>query len=81
MSIGDSKIEQRGEKGEKNRWRRFYRSVMVEGKSMVAHIHEWEENRAKGKREEERVWESGDGGGEYWIAEGEDQRDTREKEE
>ena len=23
-------------------------------------IHEWEENRAKGKREEERVWESGD---------------------
>ena len=27
-------------------------------------IHEWEENRAKGKREEERVWESGDGGGE-----------------
>ena len=23
-------------------------------------IHEWEENRAKGKKEEERVWESGD---------------------
>ena len=22
--------------------------------------HEWEENRAKGKREEERVWEGGD---------------------
>ena len=52
---------------------------MVERKSVVAHIHEWEENRAKGKREEERVWESGDGGGEYWIAEGEDERDMREK--
>ena len=23
-------------------------------------IHEWEENRAKGKREEERAWESRD---------------------
>ena len=54
---------------------------MVERKSVVAYIHEWEENRAKGKREEERVWESGDGGGEYWIAEGEDERDMREKEE
>ena len=32
------------------------RLVMVETKSVVAHIHEWEE---------ERVWESGDGGGEY----------------
>ena len=40
---------------------------MVERKSMVAHIHEWEENRATRKREEEREWESGDGngGGEY----------------
>jgi len=28
---------------------------MVERKSVVAHIHEWEENRVKGKREEERV--------------------------
>ena len=28
----------------------------------------------KGKREEERVWESGDGGGES-VAEGEDERD------
>ena len=36
---------------------------MVERKSMVAHIHEWEENRATGKREEEREWESGDGDG------------------
>ena len=46
---------------------RFYRSVMVERKSIVAHIHEWEDHRTKGKREEERVWESGDGdrGGEY----------------
>ena len=24
-------------------------------------IHEWEENRAKGKRGEQKVWESGDG--------------------
>ena len=32
-------------------------------KLMVAHIHEWEENRATGKREEEREWESGDGDG------------------
>ena len=23
-------------------------------------IHEWEENKAKERREEERVWESGD---------------------
>ena len=42
---------------------------MVERKSMVAHIHEWEENKAIGKREEEREWKSGDGdgdgGGEY----------------
>ena len=47
-------------------------------------IHGWEENRAKGKREEERVWESGDGGGES-VAEGEDERDIligmREKDE
>ena len=28
-------------------------------------IHEWEDNKVKEKREEERVWESGDGGGEY----------------
>ena len=34
------------------------RSVMVETKLMVAHIHEWEDNRATGKRED------GDGGGE-----------------
>ena len=54
---------------------------MVERKSVVAHIHEWEENRAKGKREEERAWESGDGGGEYWIVEGKDERDMKEKEE
>ena len=62
---------------------RFYRSVMVERKSIVAHIHEWEDHRTKGKREEERVWESGDGdrGGEYWIGEWEDERDMREKEE
>ena len=33
---------------------------MVERKSVVAHIHEWEKNRSKGKREKERVWESGD---------------------
>ena len=39
--------------------------MMIERKSMVAHIHKWEENRSKGKREKERVWESGDGGGEY----------------
>ena len=38
---------------------------MVERKSVVAHIHEWEENRAKEKREEEKVWESGDGSREY----------------
>ena len=40
---------------------------MVERKSMVAHIHEWEENKVIGKREEEREWKSGDGdgGGEY----------------
>ena len=31
---------------------------MVERKSVVAHIHEWEENRSKGKREKERVWEN-----------------------
>ena len=37
--------------------------MMVERKLMVAHIHEWEENRATGKREEEREWESGDGDG------------------
>ena len=49
----------------------------------MAHIHKWEDHRTKGKREEERVWESGDGdrGGEYWIGEGEDERDMREKEE
>ena len=42
-----------------------YRSVMVERKSMMAHIHEWEENRATGKMKEEREWKSGDGGGEF----------------
>ena len=49
---------------------------------MVAHIHEWEENKAIGKREEEREWKSGDGdgGGEYW-AKREDERDMRVKEE
>ena len=57
------------------------RLVMVERKSVVAHIHEWEENRAKGEREEERVWESGDGGTYVDRAEGEDERDMREKEE
>ena len=49
------------------------RSVMVERKSVVAHIHEWEENRAKGERKEERVWESGDGGTYVDRAEGEEQ--------
>ena len=47
-------------------------------------IQEWEENRAKGKREEERIWESGDEGGES-VAEREDERDIligmREKDE
>ena len=47
-------------------------------------IHEWEENRAKGKREEERVQESGDEGSES-VAEREDERDIligmREKDE
>ena len=44
-----------------------YRSVMVERRSIVAHIHEWEENRATGKMKEEREWKSGDGdgGGEF----------------
>ena len=46
--------------------------------------HEWKENRANVKREEERVWESGDGGGES-MAEGEVERDIligmREKDE
>ena len=39
---------------------------MVETILMVAPIHEWEDNRATRKREEEREWESGDedGGGE-----------------
>ena len=32
---------------------------------MMAHIHEWEENRATGKMKEEREWKSGDGGGEF----------------
>ena len=45
------------------------RSVMVERKLVVAHIHEWEENRAKGEREEERVWESGDRGSEELLKE------------
>ena len=36
---------------------------MVETKLMVAHIHEREDNRATGKREEKREWESGDGDG------------------
>ena len=51
------------------------RSVMVERKLVVAHIHEWEENRAKGERKEERVWESGDGGTYVDRAEGEEQSD------
>ena len=42
------------------------------------------EQKGRGKREEERVWESGDGGGES-VAEGEDERDIligmREKDE
>ena len=37
--------------------------------------HEWEEKRAKGEREEERVWESRDGGTYVDRAEGEEQRD------
>ena len=45
------------------------RLVTVERKLVVAHILEWEENRAKGEREEERVWESGDGGGEELLKE------------
>ena len=48
---------------------------MVKRKSVVAHIHEWEENRAKGERKEERVWESGDGGTYVDQVEGEEQRD------
>ena len=44
----------------------------------MAHIHEWEENRAKGEREEERVWESGDGGTYVDRVEGEEQRDMWE---
>ena len=39
------------------------RSVMVETKLMVAHIHEREDNRVMGKREEEKELESGDGDG------------------
>ena len=49
-------IEQRGQreqKGEKKTGE-GYRSVMVETKLMVAHIHEREDNRATGKREEEK---------------------------
>ena len=70
--IGDFEIEQRGEseqKGEKKPVNGQIRSVMVERKSVVAHIHEWEENRAKGEREEERVWESGDRGSEELLKE------------
>ena len=37
-------------------------------------LEEWEEDRAKRKREEEIVWESEDGGGEF-VAEGEDESD------
>ena len=37
-------------------------------------LKEWEENRAKGKKEEEIVWESGDVGGEF-VAEGKDESD------
>ena len=64
--IDAGRIEDRAnQKGKKNR---IYvvRSVMVETKLMVAHIHERENNRATGKREEEKEWESGygDGGGE-----------------
>ena len=58
-------IEQRGQSEQKGKKKtgEGYRSVMVETKLMVAHIHEWEDNRATGKREEEREWESGDGDG------------------
>ena len=55
QQIGNSEIEQRGkskQRGKKNQWMRFYRSVMVERKSIVAHINEWEDHRTKGKREE-----------------------------
>ena len=62
-------IEQRGESEQKGKIKtgEGYRSVMVERKSIVAHIHEWVENRATRNREEEREWKSGDGdgGGEY----------------
>ena len=62
-------IEQREESEQKGKKKigEGYRSVMVERKSMVAHIHEWEENRATGKRKDESEWKSGDGdgGGEY----------------
>ena len=37
-------------------------------------LEEWEKNRAKGKKEEEIVLESGDGGSES-VAEGEDESD------
>ena len=51
----DRTEDRANQKGEKNR---IYvvRLVMVETKLMVAHIHEREENRATGKREEEKEW-------------------------
>ena len=36
---------------------------MVETKLMVAFFQEREDNRAMGKREEEKEWESGEGNG------------------
>ena len=57
-------IEQKGQSEQKGKKTgEGYRSVMVETKLMVAHIHEREDNRATGKREEKREWESGDGDG------------------
>ena len=58
----DRTKDRANQKGKKNR---IYvvRLVMVETKLMVAHIHEREENRATGKREEEKEWQSGDGDG------------------
>ena len=52
--------EQKGKKTDEG-----YRSVVVERKLMMAHIHEWEENRATWRMKEEREWKSGDGGGEF----------------
>ena len=44
-------------------------------------IHEWEENKAKGKRGEQKVWESGDGGGEQLKEKTKEIIGMREKEE